>query len=180
MLVLMGKRVSMCQGLNHFSGCLHHFVLAKLATSSIRVCLSMVQHTSRTASLGTVEYMTKIMPLFTENAPVYCLLYNCTSHIYINLKREIGLFGDQTNLPGPGTNISTSPLAPTSEFLKKGLSGKYILIFTWQMGKLIFWTLNTFFIVNGPNTQEYSSNSTKLKRKWFSNLQIHDKQYMPI
>ena len=27
----------MCQGFNHFSGFLHHFVLAKLATSSIRV-----------------------------------------------------------------------------------------------------------------------------------------------
>ena len=27
----------MCQGFNHFSGFLHHFVLAKLASSSIRV-----------------------------------------------------------------------------------------------------------------------------------------------
>ena len=27
----------MCQGLSHFSGVLHHFVLAKLATTSIRV-----------------------------------------------------------------------------------------------------------------------------------------------
>ena len=27
----------MCQGFSHFSGFLHHFVLAKLATSSIRV-----------------------------------------------------------------------------------------------------------------------------------------------
>ena len=29
--------VSMCQGFNHFSGFLHHFVLAKLPTSRIRV-----------------------------------------------------------------------------------------------------------------------------------------------
>ena len=29
-----------------------------------------------------------------------------------------------------GFDISTSPLAPASEFLKKGLSGKYILVFT--------------------------------------------------
>ena len=29
-----------------------------------------------------------------------------------------------------GTDISTSPLAPASEFLKKGLSGKYMLVFT--------------------------------------------------
>ena len=27
----------MCQGFSHFSGSLHHFVLGKLATSSIRV-----------------------------------------------------------------------------------------------------------------------------------------------
>ena len=27
----------MCQGFSHFSGFLHHFVMAKLATSSIRV-----------------------------------------------------------------------------------------------------------------------------------------------
>ena len=29
----------MCQGFSNFSGLLHHFVLAKLATSSIRVNL---------------------------------------------------------------------------------------------------------------------------------------------
>ena len=34
-----------------------------------------------------------------------------------------------------GTDIITCPLAPASDFLKKGLSGKYILVFTcpnWQ------------------------------------------------
>ena len=31
------RRVSMCQGFNHFSGFLHGFVLAKAAISSIRV-----------------------------------------------------------------------------------------------------------------------------------------------
>ena len=34
-----------------------------------------------------------------------------------------------------GTDISTSPLAPASEFLEKGLLGKYIIFFTcpnWQ------------------------------------------------
>ena len=31
------RRVSMCQSFSHFPGFLHHFVLAKLATSSIRV-----------------------------------------------------------------------------------------------------------------------------------------------
>ena len=29
-----------------------------------------------------------------------------------------------------GTDIRTSPLASASEFLKKGLSGKYVLVFT--------------------------------------------------
>ena len=55
------------------------------------------------------------------------------------------------------TNIlSTCPLTPVSELLKKGLLGKYISVFTYPKGKLIFWTLNTFFIVIGPNTQKYA------------------------
>ena len=44
MLVFIGKLllstlrcVPMCQGFSHFSGFLHHFLLAKVATSSIRV-----------------------------------------------------------------------------------------------------------------------------------------------
>ena len=44
MLVFIGKHllstlrwVPLCQGFNHFSGYLHHFELAKLVTSSIRV-----------------------------------------------------------------------------------------------------------------------------------------------
>ena len=78
-------------------------------------------------------------------------------------------------------NISTSPLAPASEFLKKGLSGKYILVFPCPNGQADFLkTKHISFTVNGPNTQEYSNNSTTLKRKWFSNLQILDKQYMPL
>ena len=39
----------------------------------------------------------------------------------------------------PGTDISTSPLAPASEFLKKGLA-------LARMGKLIFLTLNTYLL----------------------------------
>ena len=31
----------MCQGFSHFSVCLHHFVLAKLATTSMRVKISL-------------------------------------------------------------------------------------------------------------------------------------------
>ena len=38
----------------------------------------------------------------------------------------------------PGFDISTCPLAPASEFLKKGLSGKYILAFTCPNGQADF------------------------------------------
>ena len=58
-----------------------------------------------------------------------------------------------SNVQDPGTNISTSPLAPASDFLKKGLSGKYILVFTCPN-------------VNVPNTQRYANNATQLNRKW--------------
>ena len=68
-----------------------------------------------------------------------------------------------------GTDISTSPLAPASEFLKKGLSGKYILVFTCPNGKADFLkTKQNYFVLNGPNTQKYANNATKLKRNWFS------------
>ena len=67
-----------------------------------------------------------------------------------------------------GFNISTSPLAPASDFWKKGLSGKYILVFTFPNGQADF--LSTTYLVmkkNGTNTQKYTINATKLKRKWF-------------
>ena len=71
------------------------------------------------------------------------------------------------SLEKTGTDISTSQLAPASEFLKKGLSGKYTLVFTCPNGQDDF--LNTKHIVNGPNTQKYANNATKLKRYCFSN-----------
>ena len=37
-----------------------------------------------------------------------------------------------------GIDISTSPLGPASEFMKKGLSGKYILVFTCPNGQAGF------------------------------------------
>ena len=84
------------------------------------------------------------------------------------------------NEKAAGADISTSPLAPASDFLKKVLSGKYILVFTCPNGQGDFLnTIHISFIVNGPSTQKYANNATKLKRKWFSNLRIHDKQYMP-
>ena len=80
-----------------------------------------------------------------------------------------------------GTDISTSLLAPASEFSKKGLSGKYILVFTCPNRQADF--LNTkhiFFYSEWPKYPGIFKQFNKLKRKWFSNLQIHDKQYMPI
>ena len=46
----------------------------------------------------------------------------------------------------PGFNISTSPLAPASEFLKKGLSGKYILVFNCLNGQADFLSTINFFM----------------------------------
>ena len=43
-----------------------------------------------------------------------------------------------------GFNISTSPLAPASEFLKKRLSGKYILVFTCPNGQADFLSTTHF------------------------------------
>ena len=54
-------------------------------------------------------------------------------------------------------------------------SGKYILVFICPNRQADF--LNTkhiSFIVNGSNTQKYANNATQLKRKWYSNLQIHE------
>ena len=42
----------------------------------------------------------------------------------------LSIQNDLINYMFPGTDISTSLLALASEFLKKGLSGKYILVFT--------------------------------------------------
>ena len=64
-----------------------------------------------------------------------------------------------------GTDISTSPLAPASEFVKKGLSGKYISVFTSQMGKLYFWTLNTFFFGKWPRYPELCKQCNKTESK---------------
>ena len=42
----------MCQGLSHFSGVLHHFVLGKLATSSITINKFMPVSAKMTQQLG--------------------------------------------------------------------------------------------------------------------------------
>ena len=66
-----------------------------------------------------------------------------------------------------GINISACSFALASEFLKKGLSGKYILVFTGPNGQADFLNIKHIcFIVNGPNTQIYANNcKTKMKRE---------------
>ena len=54
-------------------------------------------------------------------------------------------------MPVAGFNISTCLLAPVSEFLKKGLSGKYILVSTCQNGQADF--LSTTHILDGKMAQ---------------------------
>ena len=44
----------------------------------------------------------------------------------------------------PGLDIRTSPLAPASEFLKKGLSDKYILVCTCLNGQVDFLSTTHF------------------------------------
>ena len=49
-----------------------------------------------------------------------------------------------------GTDISTSPLAPASGFLKKGLSGKYISVFTCPNRQADFLNTTHFFYSKWP------------------------------
>ena len=49
-----------------------------------------------------------------------------------------------------GTDISTSPLAAASEFLKKGLSGKYVLVFTCPNGQADFLNIKHIFYSKWP------------------------------
>ena len=46
----------------------------------------------------------------------------------------------------PGSDISTSQLAPASEFLKKWLSGKYILVSTCPNGPADFLSSPHIFV----------------------------------
>ena len=61
-----------------------------------------------------------------------------------------------------------APLSLQVSFWKRALLGKYVSEKT------------RFDIENGTNTQKYANNATKLKRKWFSNHEIHDKKYMSL
>ena len=68
------------------------------------------------------------------------------------------------------SDIGTRPLAPTSEFLKKGLLIKYILVCTCLNGQADFLSsLHIFTSKMEQITKDCANKATKLKRKWFSN-----------
>ena len=58
----------MCQGFSHFSGFLHHFVLAKLATSSIRVNINRVKTCGNVtnSSTGQKGFCTKYILIYYD------------------------------------------------------------------------------------------------------------------
>ena len=65
-----------------------------------------------------------------------------------------------------GFDISTCLLAPAIEFLKKGLSGKYILVLTCPNEEADF--LSTTHFLNRKMAQiEYANNATQFKEIGF-------------
>ena len=100
------------------------------------------------------------------------------SMVFINLCILVHWTKVALALEGSGTDISTSPLAPASDFLKKGLSGKSNLVFTCPNGQVDFLNIKHNYL--NSKWPKYPEICNKLKRKWFSNLQIHDKQNMPF
>ena len=66
----------------------------------------------------------------------------------------------------PGTDISTSPLAPASEFLKKGLSGKCILVSTCPNGQADFLSAkHIIFYSKWPKYPEICKLCNKTEKK---------------
>ena len=66
-----------------------------------------------------------------------------------------------------GFDISTRPLAPASEFLKKGISGKYTLVCTCPKGQADFLSTIRYSYSEMTKMPRNMQNATKLKRKWF-------------
>ena len=112
MLVFIGKlslstlrRIPICQGFSHFSVFLLHFVLAKLATSSIRVkCLPTAPHwvsgiyhwqytVLKSPSLSCLAYLPIYLDLYSKGwqvQPVRCQLH----HLFHGPCREGPSTGD--------------------------------------------------------------------------------------
>ena len=59
-----------------------------------------------------------------------------------------------------GTNIFACALAPASEFLIKGHSGKYILFCTCPSRQADFLKTTHFHIENGTNSPKHTNNSS--------------------
>ena len=64
-----------------------------------------------------------------------------------------------------GTDISTYPLPQASEFLKKGILGKYILVCTCPNGKLISKTVYTCLHRKWHKYQELCKECHTIKKK---------------
>ena len=69
-----------------------------------------------------------------------------------------------------GTIISTCPLALASEFLKKGLSGKYIIVFTFPNGQADHLNAKHIFCSIWPIKPELSKQCNKTERNVFKSL----------
>ena len=98
---------------------------------------------------ATLFYFIYMQGHFLEVSFIVYKVYSPTE-VYVNKLYHPDLFSavvhKKKNICA-GTDISTSPLAPANEFLNKGLSGKYILVFTCPNGQADFLnTKNIFFI----------------------------------
>ena len=68
----------------------------------------------------------------------------------------------------PGSDISTCPLALASEFLKKWLFGKYILVSTFTKGQAILYEQSTHFYIE--NVAQIPRNMKQCKRMLFKSI----------
>ena len=129
----------------------HHFVLAKLATSSIKVKVhkkptwlwwkEAIKYKGfyMAGRLFQFYWLKKIAGLCYLNQsplPAMGTDVNLDRRMWCRSDMELNHVLYLEPLHGcvreSGSDISTSPLAPASEFLKKWLSGKYILVSKWE------------------------------------------------
>ena len=67
----------------------------------------------------------------------------------------------------PGTDTSTSPFAPASDFLEKGLSGKYILVFTCPNRQADFLnTIHMYVFLLNSEWHKYLRNMQTIQQNW--------------
>ena len=73
----------MCQGFSHFSGVLLHFVLAKLASSSIRVKYKLIAEDIRPFLLMTYAWNSIVYDVFKYSQVLFSQrnLHKCSEYI---------------------------------------------------------------------------------------------------